>query len=62
MINLTVGNPSLARIKTMKAPRDWANISVGMLSANDRTNLIALSKTAFTEEVVEDTIAVSVNF
>lgn len=62
MLNLTTGNPSLARVKSIRSPRKYANITVGMLSPGDKKDLLAISKVIFAEELLDTDCAVTAQF
>lgn len=62
MINLTAGNNSLAKIRAIRSPKAWANLTVAMLAKADKENLLAVAEVVFNEKLTESNDAVAIQF
>lgn len=62
IINLTAGNPSLAKVKAVRSARKYVNLPVTMLSKTDASNLKAIASKVFNEELLDTDFAVTIQF
>lgn len=62
VLNLTAGNPSLARVKSIRSPKKYANISVAMLAPADASNLKEIAKVVFNESLEDNDSVVTIQF